>query len=288
MTVKLPGLKTKIFLDSGNPQETKEVKAALGWLDGQTTNPTLIARNPQLQLQAKKQRMSGQELENYYRQIIQKIDKIIPGGAISVEVYANFDTSADAMVEQARRFAGWAKNVYIKLPIIPAGLKAAQVLLAEGIKVNMTLCFSQAQAAAVYAATQGAQSGAVFISPFIGRLDDQRLNGFELVLNIKQMFASGDSHVQILAASVRSLDHLLAVLQNEIDAVTAPAKVLMQWARKGVQLPVNNFVYQPYLQDIPYQQYDLSADWRSFPLEHPLTKAGIEKFADDWNSLINI
>ena len=190
------------------------------------------------------------------------------------------------MVKQGKRFANWADNVYIKLPIMPAGLKAAQILLAEGIKVNMTLCFSQSQAAAVYAATQGAASGSVFISPFIGRLDDQGLNGLELVLNIKQMFASGDGHVEVLAASVRSLDHLLAALQSKIDAVTAPARVLMQWARKGMLVPTD-FAYQPNLQPVPYQSYDLSQDFRQFSLDHPLTKVGIEKFAADWNSLIN-
>ncbi len=284
--VKPADLKTKIFLDSGDPQETKQVKAALGWLDGQTTNPTLIARNPQLKLQAKERKLTKQELEDYYQQIIQEIDKTIPGGAISVEVYADLSTSAEEMVKQAERFANWADNIYIKLPIIPAGLKAAQVLLKEGIKVNMTLCFSQAQAAAVYAATQGASSGMVFISPFIGRLDDQGLNGFELVLNIKQMFAAGDGHVEVLAASIRSLDHLLAALQSRIDAVTAPARVLMQWVETGMLLPAD-FSYQPDLQPIPYQSYDLSQDFQQFPLAHPLTKIGIEKFAADWNSLIN-
>ncbi len=283
---KPQGLKTKIFLDSGEPQETKEVKAALGWLDGQTTNPTLIARNPQLELKAKEHKLTRQEFEDYYQQIVQEIDKIIPGGAISVEVYADLSTSAEEMIKQGERFASWADNVYIKLPIMPAGLKAAQVLLKKGIKVNMTLCFSQAQAAAVYAATQGARRGTVFISPFIGRLDDQGLNGFELVLNIKQMFASGDGHVEVLAASVRSLDHLLAALQSKIDVVTAPARVLVQWARKGMSLPAD-FVYQPNLKPILYQSYDLSKDLQQFSLDHPLTKIGIEKFAADWNSLIN-
>lgn len=99
-------------------------------------------------------------------------------------------------------------NAYIKYPCTAEGLKAAQMSVAAGIRVNMTLCFSQAQAAAVYAATRGSKAP-VYVSPFIGRLDDHGKNGVDVIDNIKRMYANSDGHVLVLAASIRNLDDVL-------------------------------------------------------------------------------
>ena len=121
-------------------------------------------------------------------------------------------------------------------------MRAAEQSVGSNIRVNVTLCFSQAQAAAVYAATKGAKVP-VYVSPFVGRLDDIGENGVDLVANIKRMYAIGDRHVAVLAASIRNLEQLLYCFSLETDLVTVPAKVLDDWARHGFPMPDGNFRY---------------------------------------------
>ncbi len=282
--MKPADISTKIFLDSGDPKETEVVKSVLGWLDGQTTNPTLLARNPAVKQMAENQALSEAELEDAYRQIIERINKLIPGGDISIEVYADAFTPAEQMVDQGRRFAKWANNPYIKLPITSAGIEAAQQLLQDGIKVNMTLCFSQEQAAAVYTATAGLSGGNIFISPFVGRLDDRGVDGLSLVFNIQKMLKDTDGHLQVLAASIRSVEHLSILLETQVDAVTVPAKVLLEWDKAG--RPIGTTRRKANLTPLPYQEFDLRSEWKSFNINHSLTDIGLEKFAADWQSLI--
>jgi len=153
----------------------------------------------------------------------------------------------------------------------------------------MTLCFSQQQAAAVYAATHGAIKGQVFVSPFIGRLDDRGENGMDLIENIIRMYAKGDGHVEVLTASVRSLDHLIYAIHLGTDIATAPLKVFQEWGEKGLLSPGENFIYTVgKLRQIPYEELDLNKDWSAFDVSHELTAAGIDRFAADWNSLLRI
>jgi len=181
----------------------------------------------------------------------------------------------------------WIPNAHIKLPITAAGLTVAEKFVKEGIRVNMTLCFSQEQAAAVYAATRGARRGQVFVSPFIGRLDDRGENGVDAVQNILQMYRSGDGHVQVLAASLRNFEHLQAILALHCDITTLPFKVIAEWAEKGTQTPGPDFQPQASaLTPIAYQEFDLKKNWQDFNIRHELTEQGIEKFANDWNELI--
>ena len=166
-------LQTKIFLDGGDPMETREIIDLLGFLDGQTTNPTLIAKNPEAKARlGRGEKFSEKEIYDFYRGVVQEISQMIPAGSVSIEVYADHSTSSEEMLAQGREFFKWIPNAHIKYPTTTEGLKAAEQSVKEGIRVNMTLCFSQAQAAAVYAATAGAKKGQVFISPFVGRLDD--------------------------------------------------------------------------------------------------------------------
>ncbi len=120
----------------------------------------------------------------------------------------------------------------------------------------MTLCFSQAQAAAVYAATRGAKKGEVFVSPFIGRLDDRGENGMDLIANILKMYGKGDGHVEVLTASVRTLDHLLCAIKLGSDIITAPLAVLKEWKEKGLPMPKDDY---PYDAEQP-QGYSVSGD----------------------------
>jgi transaldolase len=287
-------LKTKIFLDSGDPQETKELLSLLGFLDGQTTNPTLIAKNPQAQERlAKGNKFSKDEVLSFYKDVVSEISAMIPEGSVSVEVDANAQSDADALLAQGREMYSWIPNAHIKYPTTKAGLEASERAVAEGIRVNMTLVFSQEQAAAVYVATQqtGAQTLAglknVFVSPFIGRLDDLGDNGMDLIKNITEMYDESDHHVALLAASIRSYDHLLASLAYEADMVTAPLKIYKEWAEKGMEIPDEHFVYAAKnLKPIAYHTCDLSKDWKSFAISHPLTDKGLKRFSDDWNDLV--
>ena len=293
---------TKLFVDGGDPKETAEAtrllnEAGHAGLDGQTTNPSLVAKNPDIaaQIQAGK-KLTQEELLSKYKEIVQGIEKSMEGdpvkspngdhgASISIEVYADKNTTADEMVAQARDMAGWIASAVVKLPITEAGLAAAEELKGE-MKLNMTLCFSQSQAAAVYAATRGS-AHPVFVSPFIGRLDDKGINGMDLIANLMRMYEAGDGHAHVLTASVRSVDHILAALQLKTHAMTMPfEKAFKPWAEQGFPLPDENFQYRFEGQATLYEELDISADWRTFNLRHELTDAGLAKFAEDWNSLL--
>jgi transaldolase len=279
---------SKIFLDSGDPAETKEIINLLGYLDGQTTNPSLFAKNPQVQEKlARGEKFSATEVYEAYKKIVQEISSLIPGGSVSVEVYADKNTSSAEMLKQAHEMNTWIPNAHIKLPITAEGLKTAQILVSEGINVNLTLVFSQAQAAAVYAATKGAKPGQVFLSPFIGRFDDRGEDGMTFIQNVLEMYKLGDGHVEVLSASVRTYEHLLCCLKYESDIITVPRKVLKQWEENGQYFPDDDWQYDAHdLKPIIYQDVSLNKPWTEYDIEHDLTDKGLEKFASDWDNLI--
>src|SRR5579864_2368266 len=234
----------KILVDGGDPAETSKIKDLLGFVDGQTTNPSLIAKNPEIRkLLASGRRLSRQEENDEYRNIVRKIAPLVGDAGVSIEVFADLDTPAEQMIAQGRDMFTWIQNAYIKYPCTREGLRAAQMSVGEGIRVNLTLCFSQEQAAGVYAATRGTSAPA-YVSPFIGRLDDRGYDGMDLVKNIVQMYRSGDGHVKVLAASIRNLDHLQASFALGADLVTVPGKVLEDWAAAGFPMPGRDFVYK--------------------------------------------
>jgi transaldolase len=282
------GLRTRIFLDGGNPEETREIIHTLGFLDGQTTNPTLIAKNPE----AKKRLVEGRkfresEILGFYKDVVRTISSMIPEGSISVEVYADPSSMAEDMLPQGREMFSWIPNAHIKFPTSHEGLKAAGRAVQEGLRVNLTLCFSQEQAAAVYTATKGAKKGDVFVSPFVGRLDDRGETGMDLIANIIKMYERGDGHVEVLTASVRTFDHFLYALKLGSDIITTPYEILKEWGGKGLPLPAENYLYKAQaLKPIPYKEMDLSTDWEGFDIAHDLTQKGMERFSSDWNSLI--
>lgn len=288
LSMKPENLSTKIFLDGGDSAETKEIINLLGFLDGQTTNPTLLVKNPYAKERFERgEKFTREELFSFYRRVIEDASKLIPNGSVSVEVYADRSTTIEEIIRQAREMFQWISNAHIKLPVTAVGLKAAEQLIKEGMRLNLTLCFSQEQAAAVYAATRGAKKGDIFLSPFVGRLDDQKQNGMELIKNILKMYQKGDGHVEILTASVRGLDHFLYALQLKSDIITAPGQILKEWLEKGMPIPDNNYSYQaPGLSPLPYQELDLEKGWQEFNFFHELTEKGIERFSQDWNNLI--
>ena len=283
---------TKILVDGGDPGETLRIKSLIGFVDGQTTNPSLIAKNPQIQqLIASGQRLSAEEEKTEYKRIVQSVSPLVGDAGISIEVFADLDTTAEQMFAQAQEMFSWIPNAYIKYPCTPGGFRAAQLSMGESIRVNMTLCFSQEQAAAMYAATRGSKEP-VYVSPFVGRLDDLGEDGMDLVKNIKQMFEHSDGHVQVLAASIRSVKHLLCSFALGAELVTVPAKVLEQWAATGLSMPDQNFRYTGVdaggkrLKTIPYKEVDLNLPWQSFNIAHELTNRGIQKFVADYESTL--
>ena len=283
---------TRVLLDGGDPHETRHIRDLLGFLDGQTTNPTFVAKNPDLQRRiASGHKLSLQEQQQQYKQIVQRISPLVGTAGVSIEVFADFDTTAAQMVRQGEEMSTWVPNAYIKYPCIREGLRAAKLSVERSIRVNMTLCFSQSQAAAVYAATKGSKDP-VYVSPFVGRLDDRGDDGMQVVENIEKMYARGDGHVQVLVASLRKLDHLFYAFKLRCGLVTAPAKILEDWATRHLSPPGDDFVYSAVdknersLRKIPYQDLDLNASWESFDLKHELTDKGIKKFVDDYRSTL--
>lgn len=277
-------MQTKLFLDSGDPAETKDALVLLGKLDGQTTNPSLIAKNPD----AVGKKFSNEEIYSFYEKVVKEISSQIPNGSVSIEVYADSTTLAEAMVEQGLKFNTWIPNAHIKLPTTTEGLKAASMLTKQGIRVNMTLVFSQAQAAAIYAATKGAKKGDVFVSPFVGRLDDRGENGMDLIKNILEMYKTGDGHVEVLSASIRSLEHFTKTIELGCDLITAPLKAYKEWVATGSPLSLDGRGRGEgaNLKPIPYEEISLDKSWQEYNISHELTDKGLEKFAADWNSLI--
>jgi transaldolase len=281
-------MKTRIFLDGGNQEETVQITKLLGFLDGQTTNPTLISKNPEARKRLEKGRkFNEKEILDFYRDVVKAISGLIPQGSVSVEVYADALTSADTMLQQGKEMFSWIPNAHVKFPTSREGLKAAERAVHERLRVNMTLCFSQEQAAAVYAATRGAKKGQVFVSPFIGRLDDRGENGMDVIDSILRMYRKGDGHVEVLTASVRNIDHFLYALRLGSDIITAPYEVLKTWGEKGMPIPGDTYKYDvKSLRPIPYREIELGKQWEDYDIRHELTDKGMERFSADWNALI--
>lgn len=191
----------KFFVDTADTAEIGEL-AASGLLDGVTTNPSLIAK-------------SGRKMAD----VIAEICAIVPG-PVSAEVTA---TDADGMVAEGRYLAGIADNVVVKVPLTQAGLKACKIFSDEGIKTNVTLCFSAAQA------ILAAKAGATFVSPFVGRLDDIGQDGMELIADIVQIYANYPAFTtEVLVASIRNPVHVVDAAKLGADVCTVPPSTLRQ------------------------------------------------------------
>lgn len=188
----------KFFLDTANLDEIKRY-ADYGIVDGITTNPSLIAKE-------------GRPIQEQIGKICELVDGDISAEVVSVE--------ADQMVRDGRELANIHKNVVVKLPLIKEGIKATHILSEEGIRVNVTLCFSAAQA------LLAAKAGAYIISPFVGRLDDIGQDGMEVVRQIVQIYENYGYDTQVLAASLRSTNHVIEASLAGAHIGTMPFKVL--------------------------------------------------------------
>lgn len=208
----------KFFVDTAEIDAIAELND-LGMVDGVTTNPSLILK-------------SGRDILEVTKEICGLVD-----GPVSAEVVA---LESDAMIAEGRKLAEIADNITIKLPLTWDGLKACKVLSGDGHMVNVTLCFSANQA------LLAAKAGATFISPFIGRLDDINLDGMDLIQDIRTIYDNYGFETQILAASIRSVNHVLDAARIGADVMTAPPDVIKKLAA------------------------------------HPLTDKGLEQFMKDW------
>ncbi len=298
MSIKLP----KIFLDSGDPEETKKAKGLIGVVDGQTTNPSLVVKNPEIQKYVESgKKLTEVELLNFYKQIITELDHEL-AGPISVETYADWDTTAAQMLDQAEKMYTWGKNIYMKFPTIPEGIKAAHEFVKKGGRVNMTLVFDQEQAAAVFAATLPATQPS-FISPFMGRWDDRGFNGLDLIKNIFKMYkkyaalnkskiqvSNTKTHVNILAASIRNLDHFYGSIYLGADALTVPLNIIYEWVQNEKWIPDEHY-RSPVsgLKSLVYKDIPLQQDFTKYTLEKDgtLLDEGLKKFAADWKKLLS-
>lgn len=208
----------KFFVDTADVTAIRELND-LGMVDGVTTNPSLILK-------------SGRDIIEVTREICGIVE-----GPVSAEVVA---LEADAMIAEGRKLAEIAPNITVKLPLTWDGLKACKMLSGEGKMVNVTLCFSANQA------LLAAKAGATFISPFIGRLDDINIDGMDLIADIRQIYDNYGYETEILAASIRTVNHVTQAALVGADVMTAPPEVIHKLAK------------------------------------HPLTDAGLAQFMKDW------
>ena len=192
----------KFFVDTAEIDAIAELNA-LGMVDGVTTNPSLIKK-------------SGRDIIEVTKEICELVD-----GPVSAEVTA---TDADTMIAEGRKLLEIAENIAVKVPLTWDGLKACKTLSDDGHMVNVTLCFSANQALIA------AKAGATFISPFIGRLDDINLDGMELINDIRQIYDNYGFDTEILAASIRSANHILDSALIGADVITAPPAVIKSLA----------------------------------------------------------
>jgi len=188
----------KFFIDTAKIEEIKEA-AALGILDGVTTNPSLVSK-------------TGKD----FRQLLDEILAVVDG-PVSAEVIA---TDYEGIIKEARSLSGIHKNIVVKVPLIKEGLKAVRTLSAEGVKINVTLCFSPSQA------LLAAKAGASYISPFVGRLDDVSTNGMDLISQIVQIYRNYDYPTEVLVASIRHPLHLVEAALIGADVCTMPFEVI--------------------------------------------------------------
>ncbi|HDZ91588.1 MAG: fructose-6-phosphate aldolase [Deltaproteobacteria bacterium] len=190
----------KFFIDTANVDEIKR-GIDLGMVDGVTTNPSLVAKE-------------GREFKGLIEEIAQLVD-----GPVSAEVVS---LEADGMVREARELAGIADNMVIKIPLLEEGLKAVSTLAREGIRTNVTLCFSPVQA------LMAAKAGAAYISPFVGRLDDISHTGMDLVEQIMTIYENYAYDTEVIVASIRNPIHVLDAALIGADIATIPFKVIQQ------------------------------------------------------------
>ncbi|MCX5656976.1 MAG: fructose-6-phosphate aldolase [Candidatus Omnitrophica bacterium] len=215
----------KIFIDSANINEIREA-ASWGVIDGVTTNPTLVARE-------------GRD----FIELIKEICKIVDG-PISAEAVAG---KSDAIIEEAIMLSKIHKNIVVKIPLMKEGLKAVKILASEGIRTNVTLCFSPTQA------LLAAKAGASFISPFVGRLDDIAQKGMDLIRDIRTIYDNYKFNTEIIVASVRSPVHVADAALMGADIATVPFNVL------------ESLIKHP-LTDIGIQRF--LDDWKKVPVKN--------------------
>jgi transaldolase len=207
----------KFFIDTANIEEIKEA-AALGILDGVTTNPSLVSKE-------------GKD----FRKLLDEILKIVDG-PVSAEVIS---TDYAGIIKEGRELASIHKNIVVKIPLIKEGLKACKSLTDEGINVNVTLCFSPTQAILV------AKAGATYVSPFVGRLDDISTSGMDLISQIVQIYRNYDFNTQVLVASVRHPLHVVESALIGADVCTIPFDVI----KKMFNHPLTDIGLEKFLSD---------------------------------------
>lgn len=207
----------KFFIDTANIEEIKK-GLALGMVDGVTTNPSLVAKEPRP-----------------FLEILKEICALVEG-PVSAEVVS---LDAEGMVAEAKELVKIADNIVIKIPMIEEGLKAVKILAAEGIKTNVTLIFSASQA------LLAAKAGATYVSPFVGRLDDISINGMDLIADIMTILRNYGLATEVIVASVRSPMHVVESALLGADIATIPYKVIAQLAKH----PLTDIGMQQFLAD---------------------------------------
>ncbi len=291
---------TRFILDSGNPDEYQSALQLFTKNDqvlwGSTTNPSLIAKK----LSETGSKLTREEAFLLQKELITQILQIVPG-AVSAEVYADAETTADEMIEQGREIAEWNERIVIKLPTTKEGFKARAQLRQEHIVINNTLVFSQQQIYAIclqehllHKEYQVKGKWPCFISPFLGRLDDIGEEGSALVRNGIELKKYFPEELWMLSASIRSVSHLKACIELGSELITAPLKVYTEWLEGPTQTQKEQKLNRPALWEIPPQikaihslaEFTEAIETNTLDISHNLTEKGIEKFTEDWKALL--
>lgn len=304
---------TRFLLDSGDTKEYREI-AHLAKENGQelwgaTTNPTLIAQN------LGSQKLTQDEAFKLQKDIVLEITEIVPG-AVSAEVYADEHTPAEAMIEQGKEIATWHRRVIVKIPTTLEGFKTRTELRKAHIPTNNTLVFSQEQIFAIclhehiMQKTYGPLDDVwpPFISPFVGRLDDQGFDGMQLVehgMKLPKLFQTTlpktTLAIWMLAASIRKQEHMQRSVAAKSELITAPAKVYREWftTKEGERRADSETAYAKDLKPIPLwtpngkllgmetlDEFMQAIADNTLDITHPLTHVGIKRFAQDWKAIL--
>jgi len=302
-------MKTRFILDSGDVLEYKEIKHLAhegnSQLWGSTTNPTLIAKSASHLLNGKK--LSMEEAFELQRKIVSEILTVVPG-AVSAEVYADRDTKAEEMIRQGREIARWDARVVVKLPTTIEGFKARTILRQESIMTNNTLVFSQEQIFAICLHEEIIQRNfsprskwPPFISPFVGRIDDQGFEGLDLIkqgIQLKKLF---NYQLWLLEASVRSVDDITEGIGLHTELITAPAKVYREYfsLTESQRSEIRHLSDEEIVNSIPewkppveflttntLEDFYRLIESGILNINHPLTDRGIDRFVADWKEIL--
>jgi transaldolase len=281
-------LKTKIFLASAEPEETKEAIETIGFLDGQVVGLAHFIKSSRIANQGFGNKQSTiADITDQYKKLLQEIGSIALSGQIVADVIVREINICDELVDQGREMHLWSVNNIVRLPMSKAGLEATQILVKDGVNINLSPCFSVKQAAAATSLTWQISLGHVSVSTFVSDLEKIGQSGTSLVESIVKMKKENNARIEVLAEGVHSLSQFMEVLKVGADVVALPLSVIKEWSFEKMRLPSSDDSYdQSQLSKIPYVDLSLKKDPLDYDILHHLTAVKLEEMSDALDTLL--